>query len=161
MDKKKHKRPDWDKYFLGQLKPLATRSTCDRGRISAIIVRDKRILTSGYAGAPPGLAHCDEVGHLMEEVTNKQTGKKSEHCVRTIHAEANAIIQAARCGPPINGATLYCKMTPCYRCAMAIIGAGIKRVVCLQDYQDSEESKAKLQEAGVALIIKDKTVKQY
>ena len=105
MNKKKHKRPDWDEYFLKQLKTLASRATCDRGYSSAIIARGNRILTTGYVGAPAGLAHCDDVGHLLIKIIDEK-GKESQHCVRTSHAEENAILQAANFGPPINGATL-------------------------------------------------------
>ncbi len=154
-------RPSWDEYFLCEVMPaVAKRATCDRGRSAAIIVKEKRILTAGYVGAPPGLPHCDEAGHLMHEVAD-ENGQVSKHCVRTLHAEENAIIQAARFGPPIDGATLYCKMVPCFRCGMAIIQAGIKRVVAFRDYHKSQKTKEDFAEAGIELVIWEDCTEQY
>jgi len=111
-------RLSWDDYFLKEIVPaVAKRATCDRGRSGAIIVKDKRILTTGYVGSPSGLPHCDDVGHLIHEVID-ENGVKSKHCVRTLHAEENAILQAAKFGISIEGATIYCSMVPCFRCAM-------------------------------------------
>ena len=93
----KHSRPSWDEYFLGLLPALARRATCSRGRSACVIVKNNRILCTGYVGAPPGQSHCDEVGHLIWQVTDEK-GNLTEHCVRTVHAEANAIYQAARFG---------------------------------------------------------------
>lgn len=131
-----NKRPNWDEYFMNIAREIGRRATCDRGRSGSVIVRDKRILTTGYVGSPVGLAHCDDVGHLMIEVLNED-GSRSDHCIRTTHAEQNAMIQAARFGIPLQGSTIYCKMTPCHVCAKMIINAGIKRVVCERDYQAS------------------------
>jgi len=130
------KRPSWDDYFMEITRTVARRSTCDRGRSGALIVKNKRILTTGYVGAPAGLPHCDEVGHQLREVLHED-GTRSKHCLRTVHAEQNAIVQAARFGISIEGATIYCTMTPCYTCAKMIINAGIKRVVCEKDYHAS------------------------
>lgn len=143
---------------MGLLEPLSERATCDRGKNAAIIVKNRRILATGYVGAPSGLPHCDEEGHLMREVINEE-GKKSMHCIRTNHAEENAILQAARYGPPLEGATIYTKMTPCYRCAMMIIQVGIKKIISLKRYHSDELSRKFFKEAGIELIVlEDKTV---
>src|SRR5271157_1746936 len=110
------KRPSWDEYFIDLCRSVAERATCNRGRNGCVIVKDKRILCTGYVGAPPGLPHCDEVGHLFKYVLNSK-GEKVQHCVRTIHAEQNAIAQAAKYGISIEGGTLYTLMTPCLDCA--------------------------------------------
>ncbi len=107
---------------------VAKRATCDRGKSGCLIVKDKRILCSGYVGSPPGFPHCDEAGHLLKKVINDD-GSISRHCVRTIHAEQNAICQAAKYGIPLEGTTLYCTMEPCRVCAMLIISVGVKKVV--------------------------------
>ena len=104
-------RPDWDRYFLDLCESISKRATCDRGRTGCVIVKDKMIMTTGYVGSPAGLPHCDEVGHDLRKVFDEE-GNVSQHCVRTLHAEQNAIIQAAKFGIPLDGATLYCKMTP-------------------------------------------------
>ena len=131
---------------------VATRATCDRGRSGCVIVLDKHILTTGYVGSPPGIAHCDEVGHEMSEVANPD-GTVSKHCIRSTHAEQNAIIQAARNGITLKGATLYCKMTPCYTCAKLIITAGITRVVAEKDYHAGGRSKELFNEANITLDV--------
>ena len=136
------------------------RATCDRGRSGCIIVIDKRIISSGYVGSPMGLAHCDDVGHEMSEVFNDD-GTKSEHCVRTLHAEQNAIVQAARIGTAIDGGTLFCHMTPCYTCAKMIINAGIKRVVAYKDYHRGEKSKHIFAESGVLFELINDVVERY
>lgn len=157
---KKHSRPSWDEYFINLANFVGSRATCDRGRSGAVLVRDKRVISTGYVGSPPGLPHCDEVGHEMHAVTNED-GTKSEHCVRTIHAEQNAMAQAARFGVALEGATLYCKMVPCYICAKIIITAGIKRVVAEKDYHVSKRSKEIFKKAGVKLEIINKEVEKY
>jgi dCMP deaminase len=133
-------RPSWDEYFMGIAFQVAKRSTCDRARVGAIIVKDRRILTTGYNGAPAGLPHCDDVDHLMVD----------GHCVRTLHAEQNAIIQAALHGVSVQGGTMYVTHQPCLTCAKMIINAGIVRVVHAGDYPD-ENSRAFLAQAGVGL----------
>jgi dCMP deaminase len=143
-------RPDWDTYFLGLMNSVSMRSTCDRGRSGCVIVRDRHILSTGYVGSPPGMEHCDDVGHELEETIHGD-GTSSMHCVRTIHAEQNAICQAAREGVSIKGATLYCRMTPCRVCAMMIINAGIERVVCERLYQRGAESITMFNVSGVAI----------
>lgn len=126
-------RPSWDDYFLGITDIIGKRGTCDRGRSGAIIVVNKRIVATGYVGSPQGMPHCDEVGHLMREVIN-ENGDKSMHCIRTIHAEDNAILQAAEHGVPVKGGTLYCKMTPCFDCAKRVVRVGLVRVVAMKRY---------------------------
>lgn len=147
-----HMRPSWDDYFMSIMEVVGTRATCDRGRSGAVIVKDKHILTTGYVGAPPGIAHCDDVGHEMHKVTNEDK-TESNHCIRTTHAEQNAIIQGARYGVNLTGSTIYCKMTPCYVCAKLIITAGIVRVVAQKDYHAAGRSKEIFKEAGVELEI--------
>ena len=122
-----YKRPSWDDYFLEVMHALAKRATCDRGRTACLIVKDNQIVVSGYVGSPPGLPHCDEVGHLMKTVTHED-GTQTSHCMRTLHAEQNAICQAAKRGVSIEGATLYCKLSPCPTCSKLLIACGIKRV---------------------------------
>jgi deoxycytidylate deaminase len=107
---KKYDRPSWDDYFMEVMEAISKRATCDRGRSGCVIVKDKQILVTGYVGSPKGLPHCDEVGHQFKKMINED-GSISEHCVRTVHAEQNAICQAAKRGIAIDGATLYCRMT--------------------------------------------------
>lgn len=125
---------------MGIARQVARRATCDRAQVGAIIVKERRILTTGYNGAPAGLPHCDDVGHLMVD----------GHCLRTLHAEQNAIIQAALHGVSVRGGTIYVTHQPCLTCAKMIINAGIVRVVYAGDYLD-ENSVAFLAQAGVAL----------
>jgi len=150
----KHKRPSWDEYFMDVMDAVSKRATCDRGRSGCVIAKDKMLLASGYVGSPKGAPHCDDVGHLMKEVVNED-GTSSRHCMRTAHAEANAICQAAKNGISIDGATLYCRMTPCRNCAMMIVNSGIARVVVQMDYHGSSaaESKEMFKAAGVDLVI--------
>ena len=139
---------------------VSRRATCDRGRAGCVIVKDKRIMTTGYVGAPAGLPHCDEVGHDMRKVITHDD-KISQHCVRTLHAEQNAIVQAARFGIALEDGTLYYKMTPCRTCAMMIINAGIKRVVCERRYHSDQDTINMFTEAGVALKIMNNEVEKY
>lgn len=148
----KNSRPSWDEYFLGMVEYVGRRGTCDRGRAGAVIVKDKRILATGYVGAPVGLPSCDDVGHELNTVINED-GSKSIHCIRTAHAEQNAINNAARIGVAILGGTIYTKMTPCYKCAQSIINAGIKRVVALKDYHGAVQTKKIFKLAKVKLEI--------
>lgn len=138
----------------------AKRATCDRGRSGCVIVRDKHVLVTGYVGSPLGLPHCDDVGHLLKKVYHED-GRITQHCVRTVHAEQNAICQAARLGIALDGGTLYCKMTPCHTCAMLIINCGIKRVVCERKYHAGEESKRMFRQAGVIIDFFNDEVEQY
>jgi len=153
-------RPNWDRYFLDLCEAVARRATCDRGKAGCVVVKDKRIMTTGYVGAPAGLPHCDEAGHDLRKVIDDKD-RISQHCVRTLHAEQNAIIQAARFGISLEGATLFCKMTPCRTCAMMIINAGIKRVVCEKRYHADEDTIEMFQQAGVDLTIMNNEVVKY
>ena len=159
-EKKDYVRPSWDEYFMQIATLVGERGTCDRGRAGCVITRDKRILSTGYVGSPIGLPHCDEVGHEMHTVINED-GTESRHCIRTTHAEQNAICQAARVGIPLEGGTLYCKMTPCYTCAKMIINTGIKRVVCAKDYHAGTRSKEIFKEAGIEFVLLDNSMTQY
>ena len=148
MKKTKPKRPLWDEYFFGIMHAIGARATCDRGRSGCVIVRDKKIISTGYVGAPTGCKHCDEIGHEMHTVIDDD-GAQSRHCIRTTHAEQNALAQAAKFGVSTDGAILYVKMTPCYVCAKMIINAGIKRVVAENGYHTGKRSKEIFKEAGV------------
>lgn len=153
-------RPSWDTYFIGVSREVAKRATCDRGMSGCVIVKDKRIISTGYVGAPSGLPHCDQAGHLMK-TSLKEDGTKIQHCIRTTHAEANAIAQAAKHGASINGATLYCKMEPCLDCCKLIINSGIKRVVCEKKYHAAQNTRAYFAQAGVALKVMNDELENY
>lgn len=153
-------RPSWDEYFLELAAQVAKRATCDRGRAGCVVVRDKRIIATGYVGSPPGLAHCDEVGHLLRKVVDED-GTVRQHCVRTTHAEQNAICQAARYGIALDGATLYCTMEPCRVCAMLLISAGIRRVVARRRYHAGQDTRELFRAAGVQLEVWEDQVEEY
>ncbi|MFA6533685.1 MAG: cytidine/deoxycytidylate deaminase family protein [Patescibacteria group bacterium] len=153
-------RPSWDEYFMGLAKAAASRATCDRGRSGCCIARDKRILVTGYVGSPMNCAHCDEAGHEIHTVRHAD-GHETQHCIRTTHAEQNAICQAALLGISLKGGTLYARMTPCYVCAKMIINCGIVRVVCENDYHDGQRSKEIFQESGVAYILLNQETVKY
>ena len=153
-------RPSWDDYFLEVMDAISKRATCDRGKSGCVIAKDQQILVTGYVGSPAGLPHCDEVGHQMKKMIHED-GHITQHCVRTVHAEQNAICQAAKRGISIEGGTLYCRMTPCRTCTMLIINCGIKRVVCQQRYHVAEESEAMLKMAGIELDYKSTETVQY
>jgi dCMP deaminase len=142
-------RPTWEEYFMEITRLVASRSTCRRRRVGAVLVKDKRILASGYNGAPSGLPHCLDVG-CLRELNKIPSGERHELC-RGLHAEQNVIIQAARHGIPIQGATLYCTTMPCNICAKMIINAGISTVHYEEGYDD-ELSQELLGDAGVKLI---------
>ncbi len=156
----KHIRPSWDEYFMQIANTVATRATCDRGRAGCVVVRDRQILVTGYVGSPRGLPHCDDVGHYMKKVIHED-GHVSQHCVRTIHAEQNAITQAARHGIALKDSTIYVRMTPCRTCAMLIINVGIKRVVCEKKYHAGQESEEMFRQAGVELEYFSEEVLKY
>jgi dCMP deaminase len=131
------KRVDWDDYFLSICAIVASRSTCNRGPggggVGCVLVKDRNILATGYAGSLPGAPHCDDVGHSIRKVTYED-GETREHCCRTVHAEANAVAQAARRGLALDGATAYINMAPCDACAKLLVSAGIERVVSSAPY---------------------------
>lgn len=160
IDKQLYKRPSWDEYFMNLADTVAERATCDRGRSGCVIVKDRQILVTGYVGSPKGLPHCDEVGHLFKKMIHED-GRITQHCVRTVHAEQNAITQAAKRGIALEGSTLYCRMTPCRTCAMLIINCGIVRVVCQRRYHDYTESEDMFRQAGVKLEYFYDEVQQY
>lgn len=157
---KKMNRPNWDEYFIEMLESISKRATCDRGKNSAILVKNKRILATGYVGSPVGLPHCDEAGHLYRDVLHTD-GEVRKHCVRTTHAEANAIANAARFGVCVEGSTLYTKMFPCLDCTKLLINAGITRIVVKKDYHASQDSKMFLDEAGIKYEILEKENEEY
>lgn len=134
-------RASWDEYFMNIAREVATRSTCDRKHVGAVIVRDKTILSTGYNGSVRGLGHCDDEGHMMEE----------GHCVRTIHAEANAIIQAAKNGTAIDGASIYVTASPCWPCFKTIANSGIRRIVFREFYRDQRIFEVS-QKLGIELV---------
>ncbi len=127
-------RPQWDEYFMQIAQVAEKRSTCLRRTVGAVIVKDNRIMTTGYNGVPSGIKHCEERGCLREEL-KVPSGQRHELC-RGLHAEQNAIIQAAHLGQSIAGGTLYCTNQPCVICAKMIINAGIKRIVIKEGYPD-------------------------
>jgi len=149
-----------DDLFLEFVDVIAKRATCDRGRSGCVIVKDRRILTTGFVGVLAGFPSCDEVGHLLEKVQHAD-GTITEHCHRTIHAESAAILQAARCGVSLEGSTLYCTMTPCLRCAMQIVQAGIVRVVSKKKYKQSEMSENVFSMSNVEFEVKHNEIITY
>ncbi|PIP19930.1 MAG: cytidine deaminase [Candidatus Omnitrophica bacterium CG08_land_8_20_14_0_20_41_16] len=131
---KRHKRPSWDEYFLEMAKLVAKRSTCLRRSVGAVIVKDKRILATGYNGAPTGLKHCIDIGCLRQKL-KIPSGERQELC-RALHAEQNALIQASLYGISVKGSTLYSTNQPCVICAKMLINAGIKDIVIAGGYPD-------------------------
>jgi dCMP deaminase len=158
--KNKHNRPSWDEYFMELANTASKRATCDRGRSGCVVVKDKHLLVTGYVGSPSGLPHCDDVGHLMKSITHED-GSISDHCMRTVHAEQNALTQAAKRGIGLKGSTLYCRMTPCRTCTMLIINSGINRVVSEYKYHQGQDSEKMFKEAGVKLQIINSDVMKY
>ena len=145
MSEEKYKRPTWDEYFMEVARTIAKRATCDRGRSGCVIARDNQILVTGY---------------LMRKMI-RADGTVSQHCVRTVHAEQNAICQAAKRGISIDGGTVYCKMTPCRTCAMLIINCGIKRVVCEKHYHDEADSLEMFKTSGIKIEHLEDAVQLY
>lgn len=135
------KRVDWNTYFMRIAAQAATRSTCDRKHVGAVIVRDRTILSTGYNGSIRGMPHCDEVGHMME----------NSHCIATVHAEANAIIQAAKNGVRIDGAELYTTASPCWNCFKLLVNSGIRTVFYGEFYRD-ERSLEVARQLGIDLV---------
>src|SRR5579872_4785379 len=134
-------RPGWDEYFMQIARTVATRSTCPRATVGCVLTRDRRILTTGYNGAPSGVPHCTDVGCLLV----------NDHCQRATHAEANAIVQAALHGVSIEGATAYCTHQPCVNCSKLLISAGVRKIVFADAYPDPIAAEL-LAEAGVRLV---------
>ncbi len=134
MGEEKINRPDWDSYFMEMTKVAATRSTCKRRSVGAVLVKEKRLLATGYNGAPSGLKHCDETGCIREK-QKVPSGERHELC-RGLHAEQNAILQAALHGVSIGNSTLYCTHHPCVVCAKMLINAGISQIVIASSYPD-------------------------
>ncbi|MCK4561137.1 MAG: cytidine/deoxycytidylate deaminase family protein [Calditrichia bacterium] len=155
-----NQRPSWDDYFIKLVDEVSQRATCDRGKSGCVIVKDKRILCTGYVGSLPGFPHCYEAGHLMKKVIDDD-GTERQHCVRTIHAEQNAICQAARYGIPLDGTTLYCTMEPCRVCTMLIISVGITKVVVKRKYHAAGESRELLHQAEIPLIVLENNYETY
>jgi dCMP deaminase len=144
------KRPGWDEYFMTIAADVARRSTCLRRQVGAILVVDRRLLATGYNGAPSDVPHCSETGCLRDQMA-VPSGERHELC-RGLHAEQNAIIQAAKHGVRIDGATLYTTHHPCSMCAKMAINAGVQRIVCLHDYPD-DLGKAMLRLGKVRLEV--------
>lgn len=134
-------RPDWDSYFMKIAFAVSERSTCDRAFVGCVLVNEKQILTTGFNGSPAGQDHCDEAGHLLVD----------GHCVRTIHAETNAIIQAALHGISTKNSTAYVTHLPCIQCTKALINAGVKRIVYSVAYRADENAASFLRAANIAL----------
>ena len=151
---KKDKRPSWDEYFIKIDALVSERSTCLRHHVGAIIVKDRRVLTTGYNGAPAGTKDCLELGCLRNEL-NIPSGERHEIC-RAIHAEQNAIIQASKHGENVQDGTVYCTHSPCIICAKMMINAGIKKIVTYGNYPDIGGVKDLLKEAKVELVVIDK-----
>jgi dCMP deaminase len=142
-------RASWDEYFMNIATEVASRATCDRKHVGAVVVRDKSILATGYNGSVRGLGHCDDEGHLMED----------GHCVRTVHAEANAIVQAARNGMRIEGASIYVTASPCWGCFRLIANAGIVRIVFGEFYRDQKIFDVS-QKIGIELVDFSKSIEK-
>ena len=158
--KSKRIRPSWDEYFMEIMEAVSKRGTCDRGYAATVIVKDKRILSTGYVGSAIGSPHCDDVGHDLHEVIGAD-GKKTKHCTRTTHSEQNAIAQAAKLGISIDGATLYTRFVPCYVCAKMVINAGIVRVVCLRNYHTGDKSLEAFKLADVTIDVLTDEMQTY
>ncbi len=135
------KRVDWDTYFMRIAREVSERSTCDRKHVGAVIVRDRNILSTGYNGSIAGMPHCDDVGHMME----------NGHCIGTIHAEANAILQAAKNGVSIAAASIYVSASPCWNCFKMIANAGLKRI-CFGEFYRDERIFSVAQTIGIELV---------
>ncbi|GHU63663.1 cytidine deaminase [Clostridia bacterium] len=143
-------RPTWDEYFMGIAQLTAERSTCLRRKVGAVIVQDKHIVATGYNGAPRGIAHCAERGGCLREELGVPSGERHELC-RALHAEQNAIIQAATFGSSVEGATIYITHQPCIICSKMIINAGLRKIIVNQTYPDDYAVEI-LQEAGLKIV---------
>lgn len=145
----------WDDYFMAIATTVASKATCDRKHVGAIIVRDRVILSTGYNGAPRKMPHCDQIGHELKDMGGRQS------CVRTVHAEANAIAQAAKTGTRVDGGTLYTTASTCYDCLKLLINSGIVEIVCKEFYASrygvSDQMAEFARQAGVAFRIMEET----
>ncbi len=144
-------RVSWDEYFMQIAEIVKTRSTCLRRQVGAVIVKDHRIITTGYNGAPSGLKHCTEIGGCERQRLQIPSGQRHELC-RALHAEQNAIIQAAKIGVSTEGATIYITLQPCVICAKMLVNAGITRIVHKGEYPDAL-SRSILEEAGIEIVV--------
>jgi dCMP deaminase len=135
-------RPTWDAYFMQIARDVSARGTCDRKQVGCVLVRDRQILATGYNGSMPGEPHCDEAGHFMV----------AGHCQRSVHAEANAVAQAAKHGVKIEGATCYVTASPCFTCFKLLINAGIRSFVCGEFYRD-DTTRASAEKMGISFVI--------
>lgn len=159
----KYIRPTWNEYYFEVMYAISKRATCGRGRSGCVITKNKHIISAGYVGAPIGFPSCDDIGHVIQEVIESD-GSIGEHCIRTVHAEQNAICQAAKQGIAVEGAELYCSMTPCRTCAMLIIQCGIKKVHCISHYphKDIEENTLYLfKYAGIEITFENDKEQEY
>ena len=147
-------RPSWDEYFMEMAELTAKRSTCLRRHVGAVIVKDKHIIATGYNGAPRGVAHCGEIGGCLREQMHVPSGERHELC-RALHAEQNAIIQAATLGQSIEDSSIYVTNQPCSICAKMIINAGINRIIVREGYPDELAVKI-LDEAGLKIVMLEK-----
>lgn len=143
-------RSNWDEYFMKIAEVAASRATCDRKHVGAVVAVNRTLVSTGFNGSPRGMPHCDEVGHELKEMGGRQS------CVRTVHAEANALVQAARNGAKVEGGTIYTTASPCYDCLKLIINAGILRVVCKEFYASrygmSGEMEKFAKDAGLEMV---------
>ena len=146
-------RPSWDHYFMDMAKLTSQRSTCLRRQVGAVIIQDKHIIATGYNGAPRHVAHCDERGGCLREKMNVPSGERHELCM-ALHAEQNAIIQAATLGQSIEGGTMYITHQPCAICAKMIINAGIRKIIVNEGYPDKLSVEI-LDEAGLKIVMMD------
>lgn len=148
-------RNDWDRYFMNIAEQVSTRATCNRLHVGAVIVSSGAIVSTGYNGSPKGLPHCDDVGHLLKEMGGRLS------CVRTAHAEVNAIAQAAKTGARVGDGTIYTTASPCYDCMKLIINAGIQKVVCGAPYTSryglSDDAADLAREAGLEVVLLSNT----
>ena len=150
FEKRKMDRLSWNEYFMSIAKIVAERATCNRAKIGAVIVKDKNIIATGYNGAPAGLPHCTEVGCLIYVSKNPDV-EEEENCFRTIHAEINAIAQAAKNGVSIDAADIYITASPCYHCLKTLVNSGIKSIYYLKPYK-IDKIRDLLDKSGVDLI---------
>lgn len=153
-------RPNWDEYWFEILESVSKRATCDRGKSGCVIVKNNQIIVTGYVGSPVGFDHCDDIGHQIKTIIHED-GSKSQHCIRTIHAEQNAICQAAKRMVSIDGATVYVRMTPCRICAMMLINCGINEVKCQRKYHQGMESEEMFKMANIKLTFEKDKIQEY